>query len=326
MTCAVNDEAKRGENKYMKSLDNKRGGSVEVLLSTYNGDKYIGDLLGSLLKQTYNNITMRFRDDGSRDETKKILRNFSLCHQNVFVEYGENVGVSKSFLRLLLGTSGKADYYAFCDQDDIWMPGKVERAVQRLELIDSSTPALYCSRLELVDSNLKHLKYTRKARCVGFGNALVHNIATGCTIVINKAARNIITENLPVQTIMHDSWLYLVVAAFGEVVYDEISNIKYRQHGSNVVGGNFSFRSILKERISRFVNRRRRFMCSDQALEFYRLYGNQLSAEKTLLLKEFLEGKSNRLFRVKLVFNRKIWRQNRIDDLVMRVLIALNSY
>lgn len=310
----------------MKSLSKKGEGSVEVLLSTYNGDKYLGELLDSLVKQTYNNVTIRIRDDGSQDETKKILRSFSCCHQNVFVEYGENIGVRESFFRLLLETFGKADYYAFCDQDDIWLPGKVERAVQKLELIDSSTPALYCSRLELVDSNLKHLKYTKKARRVGFGNALVHNIATGCTIVINRAARNIISGNLPTQVIMHDSWLYLVVAAFGEVVYDEISNIKYRQHECNVIGANLSLLGILKERISRFTNRYRRFLSSDQALEFYILYRNQLSAEKASLLKEFLEGKSNMLFRVKLVFNRKIWRQKRIDDMIMRVLVALNSY
>ena len=126
---------------------------VQILMSTYNGKKYLKEQMDSLLSQTYKNIEILVRDDGSSDGTGEILETYQKQHSNVRVYLQENIGLVDSFFWLL--EQSDAGYVAFCDQDDIWKPEKIERAVEKLEQVKG--PALYCGNKMLVDADLKEL-------------------------------------------------------------------------------------------------------------------------------------------------------------------------
>lgn len=128
---------------------------VIILLSTYNGEKYIEQQINSLLKQTYKNINIYVRDDGSKDGTLEILKKYEEKGE-IFLIQGKNIGFINSFMELLKKVE-KADYYSFCDQDDVWNEDKIERAVRALEKEDNDKILLYASNYEFYDSNMEFL-------------------------------------------------------------------------------------------------------------------------------------------------------------------------
>ncbi|MDP1659484.1 MAG: glycosyltransferase, partial [Methylotenera sp.] len=171
---------------------------VNVLLSTYNGEAYLLEQLQSLYQQTYLNVKVVVRDDGSSDSTLNLLKKEASDAKLVFQSPEANIGPAASFFRLL-ETSGDAGFYAFCDQDDIWVPNKIEVAVEAIKKTSSEIPVMYFSRLVFVDSTNQFIKLSALPRSIGFGNALVENIATGCTVVLNKAARDLVVKSMPSQ-------------------------------------------------------------------------------------------------------------------------------
>ena len=127
---------------------------VQVLMSTYNGERFLREQMESLLQQTYENLEILIRDDGSKDGTCEILKEYGERYSNIKVYYESNVGVIKSFFELL--KKSEAAYIAFCDQDDVWLAEKIERAVEILK--NQQAPALYCSNKILTDESLTSLK------------------------------------------------------------------------------------------------------------------------------------------------------------------------
>jgi len=302
--------------------------TVHILLSTYNGERYLEEQLNSLLAQDFSReICVWVRDDGSSDGTLAILRRFEKEHDWKFkVNAGRNIGVVRSFFRLLELTPQEG-YFAFCDQDDIWNRDKLTRAIAQLETIPENVPAMYCSRTELIDKVGRHLGYwppiPRKGP--GFANALIENIAVGCTIVLNSAAKRLISGALPDpdRVIMHDWWTYLCVSAFGRVIYDPEPSIRYRQHGGNTVGGtNLVFRK-LRVKIANFWRNRGKFRLRAQAEEFDRLFGDQLSSESRRILKDFLKVRASLVSRVRYAFSTDLYRQMPLDHLMFRVLYIM---
>ena len=171
---------------------------VQVLLSTYNGEAYLKPQMESLLSQDHGRVRILVRDDGSTDGTVALLREYQAAHPEIEVVLGANIGFAQSFLQLLTLSSPEADYLAFCDQDDVWKPGKVSRAAQFLERYPKETPTLYCSRLTVVDDNLGVLGQSRiLKRELSFRNALVECPTPGPTIVISQAARRLLLQGTP---------------------------------------------------------------------------------------------------------------------------------
>ena len=127
---------------------------VQILMSTYNGEDYIREQLDSILAQSYPDVDILIRDDGSKDDTFVILKEYEERHSNIKAFQGENLGINKSFFELLKKSQG--DYIGFCDQDDYWLPEKIEKAVQQLERMTG--PALYCGAKTLVNENLEKLE------------------------------------------------------------------------------------------------------------------------------------------------------------------------
>jgi glycosyltransferase involved in cell wall biosynthesis len=301
---------------------------TSILLSSFNGAAYLREQLDSLLNQSYQNTRIQVRDDGSSDATPALLRKYAAQIGAIDVFFGQHLGIVSSFFWLLERTPATSEYVAFCDQDDVWYLDKIERAVAHLAQLDPDFPALYCSRLEYVDATLRHIGFSRlPARGLSFAGALAENAATGCTIVMNRAARELITGSLPKSCIMHDWWCYLVVAAFGQLVYDESPGLKYRLHGANDTGAAVSLRDDLTRRARRFWSHRKAaFRIHAQAQEFAARFGERLVADKRCLLEGFLSSKDSLASRVRYALNPGVSRQLSADDLLLRALIMMGWY
>ncbi len=296
---------------------------VQILLSTYNGQKYLQELMDSLLNQDFPNLEILVRDDGSTDETLGVLEKYSGL-KNVQILPGKNLGAASSFLKLLQLSSPAVEYIAFCDQDDVWKEDKVSRAISILEKYGNNLPVMYCSRVTLVDEKLKIIGLSQiPKREPAFGNALVQNIATGCTIIINNAARQLIIKELPSSVMIHDWWVYQVVSAFGKVIYDAESRIFYRQHSSNMIGEKSSFFLKWRERIRRFLKHGRIPFVTLQAKELRKIYGESLPLDKKFILERFINERSTFIGRCRYAFSGETYRQTKVDDLIFRVLIIL---
>jgi rhamnosyltransferase len=223
-------------------------------MSTYNGEKYLREQIESIINQRNIDIKILVRDDGSTDGTLDILEEYKRLG---ILDYYTvpNLKPAMSFMDLIFNTTD-ADYYAFCDQDDYWMPEKLIEAVKKLNG-NNDKPSLYFSKALLVDERLKEIKHKGyPIRAYTFGEALIKNNATGCTMVFNKTLLSSVKKYQPKFISMHDHWIYLVCLALdGVVYYDTNSYILYRQHSNNVVGGR---RSIVEEYGNKFkmlVNR-----------------------------------------------------------------------
>lgn len=169
---------------------------VLVLMSTYNGEKYIEEQLNSLLSQTYKEIDILIRDDGSTDRTINLIEDYiDKNKENITLIKGKNIGVVNSFFNLIDHVKNEYFYFAFCDQDDYWEKNKIEVAVNKLNELGNELPLMYCSNKKIVDSNLKLIKTFEKNMIIpNFGNAMVENIATGCTMLINSKLLDILKK------------------------------------------------------------------------------------------------------------------------------------
>ena len=218
---------------------------IAVLLSTFNGAAYLRDQLASLVVQTYPDWTLLWRDDGSRDGTAEIMAAWmrgpgeGRCRS---VGPCGRLGPTPSFMALLR-EAGDADLVAFADQDDVWLPEKLARAADALGAVPFCTPALYCARQVLVDAALRRIGISASIRPLGFPAALTQNVATGCTVMMNRAAARLVADSEPPSTALHDWWSYLVVAAAGGcLIADPAPVVLYRQHPGNLVGAPPSMR------------------------------------------------------------------------------------
>jgi glycosyltransferase involved in cell wall biosynthesis len=222
--------------------DRPGGARVAVLLSTCNGERFLAEQLDSLAGQTHRDWVLFWRDDGSTDGTPGLLREFAAGPghgRSVQVDGGTRIGATPSFLRVLgRAVAHDFDAFAFADQDDVWLPDKLARGARTLGMAPVETPALYCARQVFVDEALARIGIScRLKRAPGFPAALTQNVATGCTLMLNRAAAALVMRSRPPPGSYHDWWSYLLVAAAGgRVLADEKPSVLYRQHDANLVG------------------------------------------------------------------------------------------
>ena len=215
---------------------------VDILMATYNGEKYIEKQIESIINQTFQNWTLFISDDGSNDATNQIIHNYSLIDERINIVPSKKCGSAKeNFLYLLTFSSSK--FVMFSDQDDEWLPNKIERAYNTMVKYDhSNTPFLLYSDLIVVDKELNiidysYFHYQSLKPNTRFKNLITQNCVTGCTMMFNDKLRAMALElKNPQNIIMHDWWMALIASAFGIIItYDE-PLIKYRQHESNSIG------------------------------------------------------------------------------------------
>ena len=302
---------------------------VRVIMSTFNGAKFLPELLTSVSQQSGASVRWWIRDDGSSDPTQEILKDAS-SRTNMHISVGSNRGAVSSFLELLQSCPRDADFYALCDQDDVWLPNKLARAAQQLSVCEAGTPSLYCSRLVVVDGLLRRLRLSPlPRRPVGLQNALVENVAIGCTIVMNASALALLQQATPdpKRVGMHDAWAYLVVSACGTVVFDPVPSILYRQHGANVVGSRYGVRA-LQRRFGHVLDSRHRLAPIARDAELEHWYGQSMDVTRTELVRRHLTGTCAPSLRERwrYALTATVYRQSCIDDIAMRALITLGGY
>jgi len=216
---------------------------VAILLCAYNGESYLAEQLDSIEAQTHTEWSVWVSDDGSIDGTAAILERYRSRwgSARLRVVQGPSRGFAANFLSVACRAEIEADYFSYCDQDDIWIPDKLQRALERLETYGRETPTLYSSRTELIDGSGRRIGFSplfKRPPC--FRNALVQNVGGGNTMVFNRAARQLLLAAGPdLKVVAHDWWTYVAIsAADGAVVYDPQPSLLYRQHGSNLIGSN----------------------------------------------------------------------------------------
>lgn len=297
---------------------------IIVLMSTYNGELYIVEQIRSILDQLPSNSLLMIRDDGSLDGTVGLIEAFA--DPRIRLTCGPNIGFARSFLTLLVRSPEDADIVMFSDQDDVWLPDKIERAGLHLKPL-ADRPALYCSAQMLVDETLRPLHATPPwTRGPSFTGALSENIVTGCTAALNRPALLLLrSAGVPNSVHFHDWWLYLVVSAFGTVVVDSQPTLLYRQHGGNQIGHGAGWLGRQRQ-IIRFLRKHDWVgILLGQVAAFREHYGDQLNASQSrLLAQHFHFARSQASPRWRLVFGRRRWRQNDLNEILFRVLIALH--
>lgn len=248
------------------------GYSIAVVMSTYNGERYLRQQINSILKQSGVSVDLFIRDDASTDGTREILRYYDNRYDNVHVEFGGNLGVGNSFMKALYKVPEGYDYYGFSDQDDIWMPDKCLTAVEKLRETGKS---LYASNQECVDAegNSLGMRYGTGDRIHTRPVEIVFlNMLAGCTFVFTKD----LAEELRIKPFsddllrvrIHDVVVAAAASLCGGIFYDEASHMKYRQHDDNVVGASGTTRlDDFKSKVKKAFDRSERNGRSRLALE-----------------------------------------------------------
>lgn len=292
--------------------------SVSILLSTYNGEKYITELVDSLLAQKDVDIRIVVRDDGSSDNTIALLEQYHDERIRIFT--GDNLKPARSFLELVK-LAGDADYYAFCDQDDVWNDNKLINALNKMEREDASKPILYMSTYDVVDCDL-NLLFTRDMKFhipFKLQTTIMERSPSGCVMVFNRKLKELVELSNPVDLRMHDFWALMVAEAFHAVIVtDNRAQLKYRQHENNVVGFGVTWHVKIKRLIKSAIygnNERQR-----QAVCFLNEYGNILPEDSKLILEEVANYKRSLKNRISFALN----KEYRLDSIYVNALFIIS--
>lgn len=283
---------------------------VVILLSTYNGDLYLREQIESILHQNYRNIEILIRDDGSTDSTIKLLDSYCCKYTNMSYYKGDNLKSARSFMDLV-NNAPLADYYAFCDQDDIWKQDKIETA---LNMLKSSHSDLYYSSYTTVDKrgviiqeNVNHHSHKDT-----LGASLVDLSVTGCTMVFTRKLWEDIIHSNPQNIMMHDSWVYKVALCMRRpIIYDPVAHIYYRQHGNNVIGAQMNWKKVWVSRYNRWfktvTNRR-----YNEVYELYKEYAMRMPAESIAVIEPIIGYKEKNFFQRFKIATNKVYRTRNI--------------
>ena len=291
--------------------------TVNIVMATYNGEKYIKQQIESILGSNYTDWSLFIFDDGSTDATIEIAKSFeSKFPERIQVSQNEkNLGSTLNFLNGLKrvyeltnveGTSDNASkmpcssnharYYMFCDQDDVWNRDKIKITLERMKFIEKKfgkdKAHLVFTDANVVDENLELIYHSFfRSQCLypyrtDLAHMLMENKCIGCTVMVNRSMVECLKE-LPDAARLHDWWLGLIAASFGHISYVATSTIQYRQHGNNVVGSK-SFGEYVKQRVKSLNNQKISInACINQGKEFLRIYQDELSEEEKKLISEF---------------------------------------
>ena len=302
---------------------------VCILMATWNGADHLQAQLDSFAAQDHPDWRLIAADDGSGDATLSILQEFAArSPQGVTLTRGPGRGSAANFIALL-ADAPDCDWIALADQDDVWLPDRLSRGIAALSGHSGDGPALYCSATLHCDADLQNPHPSRAVpRSPGFRNALLQNIAAGNTILLNRAAAELVRKTAPAaleipDLVAHDWWLYqLISGAGGTVIYDSHPTLYYRQHGRNQVGANAGFRAG-RTRLAMLL--KGRFSAWNRAnIAALRAAKAHLTEENHALLEAFAQMRAQPLVARLRAFGRlRLYRQTRIGQAAMWVANAL---
>lgn len=293
---------------------------VAVLLSTYNGEKYVGAQLHSILTQSYKNLVVIVRDDGSKDKTVKIVKEYMENNDNIKLVEGKNLGFIKSFFELL--KLEQADYYAFADQDDIWLPNKIALAVESLNKLDDSVPNMAFSNSDYYDVNMNFMKEGEKGKTYSFVNSLYECVTQGMTMVINQKTKDTILDFMPDRVFFHDWWVYMICSGMGNVAYDDVTTVKYRRDGKNATAEGENFFKLLIWRIKNLFGKDGMKDIKMQQKEYKRLFYNKVNPEYQEILDTFVQEKYTFKGAIKKATYKGSLRRSKAADIAVRIMFV----
>lgn len=303
--------------------------TVAVLICTYNGSKYLRKQLDSVVNQSHKSWEIFVSDDGSTDDTLAILKEYQdkIGEDKFHVQAGPGRGFAWNFLNLLNSAGDGFFAYAFCDQDDIWKPIKLEQGVKWLSQQVLNQPAMHCGRTELIDETDKAIGYsplfTKKP---SLRNALIQSIAGGNTMMLNHQARELVIKTpQKAEIVSHDWWVYIVLSCFNAAIcYDEKPTIDYRQHTNNIVGSNTGWFARIK-RISGLMDGKFRNWIEKNINALHKM-DITLPEENKRLLNEFIEARNAPFFRRIILFRQlSLYRQTVCGTIAFYIAVMLKK-
>ena len=290
-----------------------------VIMSTYNGEKYLKEQIDSILNQKDVALTLYISDDCSTDKTVEIIKEYQEKYNNIILHINEkNKNFTYNFLDSLFEfkDNEEYDYYAFSDQDDVWLDEKLITGIRKIESTGKNT--LYCSNLKIVDENLidTNKKMISQNYKVKHYDVLSKNIVTGCTIIFDKEFKNTVTEFYPNNIYLHDYWLALIANYIKNshfICDTESLLINYRQHASNLIGSNngyigkfFKKKPYIKTTLNlirAFCDLYKEFIIDEDVTIFEKLCDYKRLKNKFFLIKN-VKSNFNKEFRIKILFNK----------------------
>lgn len=294
---------------------------VSVLMSTYNGEHYIVEQLDSIFAQTVQDFHLYIRDDGSKDRTISVIEEYIQergVDEKVTLDCGTNIGFCASFFELL-NKANDGECWAFCDQDDVWMPEKLELALDWMRENDNSKPLLYHGGFQVGNEDLSvRSTYPQTKFDYKFYNSITSNIFFGFSVVINGTLRKMLLRADSSHIKYHDWFAAMITAAFGKYHLSTKIEAVHRQYSNNASPLYFikkiphGFKLLTGEKFYTM-----------QAREFMRLYGKYLSDEDKMILEWFQMDRYNLITACKKAFYKRRWNPQIKVELVLRALMLI---
>lgn len=294
---------------------------IAVLLSSYNGEKYIKEQINSILSQRGVEVFLIVRDDGSTDKTVDILRSYG---EGISFYTGKNIGVRASFFDLIKNAPD-ADFYAFSDQDDVWLPEKLYRACALLG--QTEKPSLCFSNMYTANEDLSEKRPTDIHFKPTFGASMAQNPATGASMVFNRPFMKLLQmTDTPEKISMHDTYAYRLARLVGaRAKFDREPSFLYRQHGGNSIGSRTSYFARLKHYASFFL-KNKGFSRPAEARLLLHFYRELIPAENLALLKDIISYKDSFWGKLKLLRGGRLSTGSLFTDIVTSLAVLLGRF
>lgn len=277
---------------------------IAVLMSTYNGEKFLREQIDSILTQKDTEVLLIVRDDGSSDGTVKVLKEYG---DKITLFEGKNIGFRKSFM-WLLDNAPEADYYAFADQDDVWEKDKLITAVKKIKAEDNGSPLMYTSALTCVDENLNYLrKQSFPGLKLNFYSEVVRHRFAGCTYVINQRLKEICMGGSKAEELIygHDGFVCVMCwLSGGKIIYDQDSHIKFRRHGDNVSPDGMGIKRRFKNEFAFLGSRKNYKLHLFQAI--WKYYKDVITDDYKPFAEQIINYRSSLINRIRLAFDKRL--------------------
>ena len=288
---------------------------VAVCMSTFNGEKFLSDQLDSLLNQNEVQVDIFIRDDGSTDGTVALIEQYASVNKNFHLLQGENKGFVKSFLDCLDYAGDGYEYYAFCDQDDVWYPNKLKDSLETLGFSESKRPRLVFTEFNYCDENLNIIcKSHLKNAVISKSLFLYDNMCSGNTMLFNRALRNLVLSHDLTCIYYHDWWVALVCAFFGDVLYLDKPTLSYRRLSSSVSINGVNPILLVVNKLKMYLWGDKLDLIERQISSFINEFGTDLAGEDQQIILFASHA------RLKKVFSPLKLRQRIPDELFLRIL------
>ncbi len=296
-----------------------------VILPTYNGEKYLTELLDSIFKQTYDNIEIITRDDGSKDRSVEVIKEYAdkNCREGrairIIPNDGRNLGVPDCFIELL-EIGNDAQYYFFADQDDFWLEDKMEKAVAKLKTA-GDTPAIHFGAYNKCTSSLEYIERSVPLQGeIGLRQVMYDYFPLGFNLSFNKALYDFVFAHRPKRIISHDNWYAQVAAGCGKFLYSNEPSVLYRRQEGAVSYANHDKLSFFIWRVKRFFGNGRKKLteCKEIIAEYEDLFHDYLSDEDNEMLVTFTKDSVPNYF--KRIFYPKRLRLKMSDEIALRII------